>query len=144
MKHEKKAMNCVEIFNKIITYLNITDDIAAGNSHFKAGVLRAQDIIKTYKKCKEYEYVIAAKDEAFNGTTFKKVALYKFHKFIDDCFQRRTMGLKTLRQRIRLYIEIELRSYLFCLYDLDIINSNDYSCYSNKINAFINYYKPYK
>ncbi len=59
-------------FKKIITYLNITDDIAAGNSHFKAGVLRAQDVEKTYQECKNHEFVLAAIDEVFNGTTFKE------------------------------------------------------------------------
>lgn len=59
-------------FTKIITYLNITDDIAAGNSHFKAGVLRAQDVEKIYAACKKHEFVLTAIDEVFNGTTYKE------------------------------------------------------------------------
>jgi len=72
------------LFKKIITYLNITDDIAAGNSHFKAGVLRAQDVEKTYKSCKEHEYVLTAIDEVFNGTTFREgqAAAYSLIKLV--------------------------------------------------------------
>jgi DNA mismatch repair protein MutS len=71
-------------FTKIITYLNITDDIAAGNSHFKAGVLRAQDVEKAYGTCKEHEYVLTAIDEVFNGTTFKEgqAAAYSLIKIL--------------------------------------------------------------
>lgn len=59
-------------FSKIITYLNITDDIAEGNSHFKAGVLRAHDILTTAQQCESYNYMLTALDEVFNGTTFKE------------------------------------------------------------------------
>ena len=59
-------------FNSIMTYLNITDDIAAGNSHFKAGVLRAKDLITTAKKQTGDNFSFTAVDEVFNGTTFKE------------------------------------------------------------------------
>ena len=73
-------------FTKIITYLNITDDIAAGNSHFKAGVLRAQDVEKTYQACKEHEFALTAIDEVFNGTTFKEgqAAAYSLIKMLGE------------------------------------------------------------
>ncbi|MFA6527048.1 MAG: hypothetical protein WCT20_01350 [Candidatus Babeliales bacterium] len=56
-------------FTNIRTYLNITDDIAAGNSHFKAGVLRAQDILKTVSNLQPGTFGLMAVDEVFNGTT---------------------------------------------------------------------------
>ena len=59
-------------FAKIMTYLNITDDIAAGNSHFKAGVLRAQKIVEMAKGLKAGEFAFVAVDEVFNGTTYKE------------------------------------------------------------------------
>jgi DNA mismatch repair protein MutS len=55
---------------KIMTYLNITDDIAAGNSHFQAGVIRAQELISMLDTLKEHEYGFIAVDEVFNGTTY--------------------------------------------------------------------------
>ena len=57
-------------FAKIITYLNITDDIAAGKSHFKAGACRARELIKTVQSISKGEYTLTAVDEVFNGTTF--------------------------------------------------------------------------
>ncbi len=57
---------------KIMTYLNITDDIAAGNSHFKAGVLRAQKMVEMAKGLKAGEFGFVAIDEVFNGTTYKE------------------------------------------------------------------------
>ena len=57
-------------FAKIITYLNITDDIAAGKSHFKAGACRARELIKTVQSASKDEYTLTAVDEVFNGTTF--------------------------------------------------------------------------
>ncbi len=57
-------------FAKIITYLNITDDIAAGKSHFKAGACRARELIKTTQSVSEKEFSLTAVDEVFNGTTF--------------------------------------------------------------------------
>lgn len=57
-------------FTKIITYLNITDDIAAGKSHFKAGACRAREVIKTALSVSENEFSLTAVDEVFNGTTF--------------------------------------------------------------------------
>lgn len=55
--------------SKIITYLNITDDIAAGNSHFKAGVLRAQQLVEMAQGLHEGEYGYISADEVFNGTS---------------------------------------------------------------------------
>jgi DNA mismatch repair protein MutS len=57
-------------FSKIITYLNITDDIAAGKSHFKAGACRARELIKTAQSVTGNEFTLTAVDEVFNGTTF--------------------------------------------------------------------------
>jgi len=57
-------------FSKIITYLNITDDIAAGKSHFKAGACRARELIKTAQSVSPSEFSLTAVDEVFNGTTF--------------------------------------------------------------------------
>ena len=59
-------------FAKIMTYLNITDDIAVGNSHFKAGVLRASEIVAMTKKLQPGQYAFVALDEVFNGTTYKE------------------------------------------------------------------------
>lgn len=71
-------------FNKIMSYLNITDDIAAGNSHFKAGVLRARDLVKTVKGLGKNKFALTAVDEVFNGTTPKEgqAAAYSMIKYL--------------------------------------------------------------
>ncbi len=58
------------VFKKLRTYLTITDDIAAGNSHFKAGVLRAQELIDVAKTLSDAQYGCFALDEVFNGTSY--------------------------------------------------------------------------
>lgn len=64
------ARSCILTpFHKIMTYINITDDIAAGNSHFKAGVLRAQDCMAMLQNLGDHEISLTAVDEVFNGTT---------------------------------------------------------------------------
>lgn len=71
-------------FDKMMTYLNITDDIAAGNSHFKAGVLRAQELVEMAKKLKKGERGFVAVDELFNGTTYREgqAAAYSLIEFL--------------------------------------------------------------
>ncbi len=56
-------------FTKIASYLNITDDIVAGHSLFKAEVMRAHNLIETVEKLgpKQFSFVIL--DEIFNGTS---------------------------------------------------------------------------
>ncbi|MFA6263725.1 MAG: hypothetical protein WCW33_04140 [Candidatus Babeliales bacterium] len=56
----------------IMTYLNITDDIAAGASHFQAGVNRAVALLKASKQLNYGECGLFAVDEVFNGTTHKE------------------------------------------------------------------------
>lgn len=74
-------------FSKIITYMNITDDIAAGNSHFKAGVMRARDVLREVDSVKEGQHAIAVVDEIFNGTTFKEGQAAAF-SFINELGQK--------------------------------------------------------
>jgi len=56
-------------FHSIATYLNITDDIGAGNSLFKSEVLRTDTLITKIKNLKENEFSFAVFDEVFNGTS---------------------------------------------------------------------------
>jgi DNA mismatch repair protein MutS len=55
-------------FDKINTYIDITDDIAAGNSLFMAEVKRAQAHIKIIKSLKQNEFAFTIFDEPFSGT----------------------------------------------------------------------------
>ncbi len=62
-------------FEKISTYMNIVDDIAAGNSLFKAEVLRAQELINTIETQTETNgFCFSVLDEIFSGTAPKEGA----------------------------------------------------------------------
>ncbi len=55
-------------FNRINTYIDIADDIAAGKSLFMAEVDRAQKHISILKNLKEQEFSFTIFDEPFSGT----------------------------------------------------------------------------
>ncbi len=55
-------------FNKISTYINLTDDIAKGKSLFMAEVQRAQDHITTLANLGDDEFCFSIMDELFSGT----------------------------------------------------------------------------
>lgn len=64
------ARRCVLTpFSFVATNLNITDDINAGNSLFKAEVLRTQELINTMHTLPAGQYGLLIFDEIFNGTT---------------------------------------------------------------------------
>lgn len=56
-------------FSSIATYLNIVDDIAVGNSLFKAEVIQAQRLIDKVEQSNKNEFSIIGFDEVFNGTS---------------------------------------------------------------------------
>ncbi len=67
-------------FKKINCYLNITDNIAAGVSSFKAEVLRAKELITTFKTLPSHDFCFTIMDEAFNSTSPQEgeYVAYKF------------------------------------------------------------------
>lgn len=71
-------------FYNIATYLNIIDDIASGNSLFKAQVLRAQEMVNIIEQTPADKFSFVALDEMFNGTSSKesKAAAYSVVKHI--------------------------------------------------------------
>ncbi len=56
-------------FEKINTYMNITDDTAGGNSLFKSEVLRAQGLLKTIADLDKKKFSFSIMDEMFSGTS---------------------------------------------------------------------------
>ncbi len=55
-------------FTKLITYLNITDDLSNGKSLFKAEVERAQTLVNTINGLAANQFGFCAIDELFTGT----------------------------------------------------------------------------
>ncbi|HSC24683.1 MAG TPA: hypothetical protein VLB80_00500 [Candidatus Babeliales bacterium] len=74
-------------FGRIITYLNITDDIAKGNSKFTAGVERALEILDVIRKTTPSEFALTAIDEALDGAAYKEsqAAAYALFETIGKC-----------------------------------------------------------
>ena len=56
-------------FTKINSYLNITDNIAAGVSLFRAEALRAKELIATISSLPQNQFIFTAIDEIFSGTS---------------------------------------------------------------------------
>ena len=110
-------------FNKIITYLNITDDIAAGNSHFKAGVLRARDVMDISEKLEENEFCLIGIDEVFNGTTHKEgqAAAYGLIKQLGS--NRRNMCITNTH--FELIPTLEVTTGQFVNYKVSVIESSN-------------------
>jgi len=73
-------------FSKITTYLNIRDDIGAGNSLFKAQVLRAQELLEYVKSLTKGKFCFVIIDEMFNGTSPKEAeaAAYSIAKNLGE------------------------------------------------------------
>lgn len=59
-------------FSNIMTYLNITDDIGAGSSLFKAQASRAQHMLDAVQKLENGKFGFIIIDEMFNGTSPKE------------------------------------------------------------------------
>lgn len=59
-------------FYAIATYLNVVDDIAKGNSLFKAQLFRAQEVITLVENTPQNKFSFVALDEMFNGTSYKE------------------------------------------------------------------------
>lgn len=81
-------------FSKIITYLNITDDLAQGNSKFTAGVERALQVLDVARTTQD-GFVLAAVDEALDGAAYEEsqAAAYALFEAIGLC--DRTICLTT-------------------------------------------------
>ncbi len=56
-------------FDAIATYLNIQDDIASGNSLFKAQVIRVHTLCDITQQINQQQRCLLAMDELFNGTS---------------------------------------------------------------------------
>ncbi len=56
-------------FTMIATYLNIADDLGAGNSLFKAEVLRTHNLLEHMQNTPRTKFCFVAFDEIFNGTS---------------------------------------------------------------------------
>ncbi len=110
-------------FNKIITYMNITDDIASGESHFKAGVLRAKEVVQTFDSLNSHEFGLTAIDEGFNGTSFEegRAAAYSLIKILGD----NPLGVCITNTHFKIIPTLEQSTRFFLNYRVSVIDGFD-------------------
>ncbi len=75
-------------FTSIATYLNITDDIGAGNSLYKAEVLRVVELMKRIDSLRTGKFSFALFDEVFNGTSPREGSVAAF-SIVDDLAKKK-------------------------------------------------------
>ncbi|MFA6527047.1 MAG: hypothetical protein WCT20_01345 [Candidatus Babeliales bacterium] len=107
-------------FNKITTYLNITDDIASGKSHFRAGVLRAREVQKMFNDLKPHEFGLTAIDEVFNGTTHAEgqAAAYSLIKLLG----KNPLGMCITNTHFKIIPSLEQSTGNFLNYKVSVID----------------------
>jgi len=75
----------ITVFNKVLSYITVTDDILNDKSMLVAEILRADQCLKDLKLLKKNEFAFVVIDDSlFKGTTFEKgqEAAYQFIKEI--------------------------------------------------------------
>jgi DNA mismatch repair ATPase MutS len=122
-------------FKYINTYLNITDDIIAGNSLFKAEVLRAQELVNNVEELKNDEFSFTILDEMFCGTspTEGAAASYSVAKHLG----RYGNSMIMCATHFPLLTKLESDSdYLFKNYKVSVIRNDDTTItYPYKLDA---------
>ncbi len=104
------ARRCVLTpFNFVATYLNITDDINAGNSLFKAEVLRTQELINAMLSLPAGQHGLLIFDEVFNGTTPVEgsAAAYAVAEFLGKILNSITIVATHFEQLTKLEADVE-------------------------------------
>lgn len=110
-------------FSSIATYLNITDDIGAGNSLFKSEVLRTQKLIDQIAQAKQGEFSFAVFDEIFNGTSPVEgtAAAYSVAKHLGN-FEKNICMIAT---HFPLLTKLEQDSPSFSNYKVSVVKYSD-------------------
>jgi len=113
------AARCVlSPFTQIATYLNITDDIASGNSLFKMQVLRAQELLDVVKTLSQQQFSFMVFDEMFSGTLAKEgeAAAYSVAQFLGN-YQN---AITIIATHFPLLTRLEKRTGLFKNYHVSV------------------------
>lgn len=115
----------VSPFTLLNCYLNITDDIAAGISLFKAEVLRARELVEGIRSLKPGELSFTIMDETFSGTSPKEgeEASFKFAQTLGN-FENSICILATHYHKL---IDLEKETNNFANMHVEVIRNNDNS-----------------
>ena len=111
-------------FNNINCYMNITDDIGAGISLFKAEVLRAKELINSIRNCDETQFSFTVLDEVFSGTdpNIAAQAAYRFMQQLGEF----TNSISVLATHFPVMTELEQEmGNAFKNYKVSVIKHDD-------------------
>ena len=110
-------------FAKINTYMNITDDTAAGKSLFKTEVERAQELLSTILELGSKSFSFSIMDEMFSGTTPKEgaAASYAVAKKLASC----TNSIILLASHFSMLKDLEKETVEFKNYQVRVIRHKD-------------------
>lgn len=110
-------------FSLIATYLNITDDLGAGNSLFKAEVIRTDKLLNTIESLMPEQHSFVIFDEIFNGTTplEGKASAYGVAKYLSTL--PNTICL--VATHFRLLTELEKTTDSFANYMVSVLYDRD-------------------
>jgi DNA mismatch repair protein MutS len=110
-------------FTSIATYFNITDDVGAGNSLFKAEVLRTEKLINRLDSLCLKEFSLTMFDEVFNGTSPREgeAAAYSVAQYLGQypnniCF---------VATHFPLLADLEKTTNTFSNYKVSVIRSDE-------------------
>lgn len=109
---------CITPFHTVATYLNISDDIASGNSLFKAEVLRAHTLIENVKNLGHGEFSFIAIDEMFSGTSPEegRAAAYSVAKHLGQF----PNSIAMIATHFPLLTRLESDTNNFCTYKVSV------------------------
>lgn len=110
-------------FSKIASYMNIRDDIAAGNSLFKAQVLRAQELLEFVQSLDKNAFCFIIIDEMFNGTSplEAEASAYSVAKNLG----KHSNNMCLIATHFPLLTSLEKDTHLFSNYSVQVEQSSD-------------------
>lgn len=120
-------------FDKINTYIDIADDIAAGNSLFMAEVKRAQAHIKIIKSLKQHEFAFTIFDEPFSGTNPTEGAAAEYSILEALAAYENSLSIVATHYPIVMLLEDRARDKGFVNYKVFISEDHHMLHYSYKV-----------
>lgn len=124
-------------FFAIATYLNIVDDIAAGNSLFKAQVLRAQEMVNLVEGTPTTQFSFIALDEMFNGTSANESMAAAFS--VINHIGKNENNICAVATHFPLLTKLEEKSSAFENYKVSVNVDETKICYPFKLEKGISH-----
>lgn len=110
-------------FSKITSYMNVRDDIAAGNSLFKAQVLRAQELFEFVQSLDNNKFCFVIIDEMFNGTSPREAEASAYS--VAKNLGQHANAMCAIATHFSMLTSLEKDTHLFNNYNVQVERSSD-------------------